>query len=269
LSPDGTRAVGDASPLGNRDLFTWDFERRIETRLTSDPKEELFAYFSPDGNSVYFTSNRLDNRFKIFITPTDRSREPELVFGDDEYEYWLMGVLSDRLLIMRTLPAGAKEFLTLGLTEPREIESIVSLPKGGLNAVASPNERWVAYQSNETDRTEIWARALVPDALSQVQISRAGGYYPQWSPDGRTIYYFAFDGAFMAVDLPDAATLVPGAPYEAFERRYRGPAAGPVLPDSGRLYDIARSDGRLLLTKSTQSDNKTIRIVRGFSTLLD
>ena len=268
LSPDSSRVVGDNAFDGNRDLFIWDFERSVETRLTGDPKEDLFGYFSPDGNSVYFTSNRLDNRMKIFVVPIDRSREPELVYGDDELDCWLMDVLSDRILVMRTLAGGGREFVTIKFEEPREPQLIVSLAQGGLNPVASPNERWLAYQSNETDRTEIWVRSLDAAAPAQAQISRAGGYYPQWSPDGRTIYYFAFDGAMMAVDLNDGSTLVPGSPYEVFAYRYRSPVTGPVIADSGRLYDVAR-DGRLLMSKSTAADAKTIRVVRGFSSLLD
>ena len=62
------------------------------------------------------------------------------------------------------------------------------------NAAFSPDGQWVAYQSNESGRPEIYVRPFVPPgatatAAPQSQISTAGGIMPAWRSDGKELYY--------------------------------------------------------------------------------
>jgi WD40 repeat protein len=66
-------------------------------------------------------------------------------------------------------------------------------------AVVSPDGRWMAYQSNASNRLEVYARPL-PGRGAAIPISTAGGTMPVWSRDGRTIYYRGATG-LMAVDV--------------------------------------------------------------------
>ena len=266
-SHDGSMIVTDVSADGNRDLYLWDLERRVPTKLTTDPREDLFGYFSQDDESIYFSSDRLDNTMKVFVVPIDRSREPELVYGEPDAQIWLMGVLSDRLLASRVVPGEPTQFLTISTTETREIDFIVSVPAGN-NVTASPDEQWIAYQSEETGTTEVWVRSLDAVTPTKVQVSTAGGYQPSWSPDGQKLYYVDFEGALMSVDVIDNVTFRPSASYEALEYRYFSRTYSNSAITSGRIYEIA-SDGRMLITKTEPIDFKTIKLVRGFSTLLD
>ena len=58
----------------------------------------------------------------------------------------------------------------------------------------SPDGRWVAYQSNETGRYEIYVRAF-PAPGGAVPVSTAGGVYPRWSRDGKELYFIAPDAS--------------------------------------------------------------------------
>jgi dipeptidyl aminopeptidase/acylaminoacyl peptidase len=52
----------------------------------------------------------------------------------------------------------------------------------------SPNGRWVAYQSDETGKSEVYVRSF-PDGGGKRQISANGGEAPRWSHDGRELFF--------------------------------------------------------------------------------
>ena len=86
----------------------------------------------------------------------------------------------------------------------------------------SPDGRWMAYQSNETGRYEIYVRPF-PREAGPIPISTAGGVYPRWSRDGNELYFIAPDAKMMAVSIRAAATVLDaGAPAPRFQTRRLG-----------------------------------------------
>ena len=63
-----------------------------------------------------------------------------------------------------------------------------------------PSPRWVAYQSDEPGRLEIYTQGF-PEPRGKFQISTGGGQYPEWGAGGRELFYVAPDANLMAVDL--------------------------------------------------------------------
>ena len=106
----------------------------------------------------------------------------------------------------------------------------------------SPDGRWVAYQSDESGRYEIYVRAF-PGPGGQWQISTAGGIQPRWRPGGRELYYIAPDGTLMAAPVGvNGATIEAGRPVALFRTRIVG--VGDI--GLGTNYDVSR-DGRFLI----------------------
>jgi hypothetical protein len=62
----------------------------------------------------------------------------------------------------------------------------------------SPDGGLVAYNANESGRWEVYV-ARFPEFNSKRQVSRDGGVQPQWSGDGRELFYFAGDGSMRLV----------------------------------------------------------------------
>jgi hypothetical protein len=52
----------------------------------------------------------------------------------------------------------------------------------------SPDERWLAFVSDQSGRPEVYVRPLGTEG-EQVQVSLAGGSEPLWGPDGRELFY--------------------------------------------------------------------------------
>jgi hypothetical protein len=74
----------------------------------------------------------------------------------------------------------------------------------------------VAYQSDETGRTEIYI-ASFPDARRRLQVTSDGGSFPEWGPDGRELFYLSGDGMLTVVGLRNGPEgLEPSSPQRLF-----------------------------------------------------
>jgi dipeptidyl aminopeptidase/acylaminoacyl peptidase len=112
----------------------------------------------------------------------------------------------------------------------------------------SPDGRWVAYVSNETERDEVYIR-LFPGPGGKWQVSTNGGVDPRWRRDGHELFYVAPDGKLMAVAIevePDGRTVSPGAPVALFPTRFATGANVSVGFNSRPQYAVA-PDGRFLM----------------------
>ncbi len=122
-------------------------------------------------------------------------------------------------------------------------------PHAERDAQFSPDGRWVAYQSNETGRAEIYVRPFVPPSdprprTGQWSISTNGGAQPRWRDDGKELYWIAPDATLMAapVALRDDSVDA-GAPFSLFSTHIA--MGGAEMSLSGQ-YNVA-PDGRFLI----------------------
>ena len=68
-----------------------------------------------------------------------------------------------------------------------------------LNGDLSPDGRWLAYQSDESGRYEIYVSPF-PDTSSQRRpVSSGGGREPRWSRDGSELFYRGGESGAMIV----------------------------------------------------------------------
>jgi hypothetical protein len=102
-------------------------------------------------------------------------------------------------------------------------------PKFSPASLSSPGQgrpQWIAYQSNQSGRWEVYARPFDPDSPTgtppggaEVQLSTAGGVSPRWNGNGKELFYVHLDGAsgtVMSVDL-SKSVLQPGAAKALFK----------------------------------------------------
>jgi serine/threonine-protein kinase len=92
--------------------------------------------------------------------------------------------------IYRTAP-GAKyprDILAVRLTGDRTGTPLVTGPNTESLPRLSADGKWLAYQSNESGRFEIYVRPF-PGNGARVQVSDVGGTEAIWGRDGRSLYY--------------------------------------------------------------------------------
>ena len=85
-------------------------------------------------------------------------------------------------------------------------------------ATFSPDGKYMAYQSNESGRMEIYVHEF-PEARTKWQVSTGGGTQPHWRADGKELFYR--DGrSLMAVPVATDSTFTIGSPVRLFETRF-------------------------------------------------
>jgi hypothetical protein len=109
--------------------------------------------------------------------------------------------------------------------------------------VFSPDGHWLAYESDESGKTEVHVRAFPPPAFGQGGqwvISTGGGEEPNWSRTNHELLYQAGD-QIMAVGYS-----VKGGSFVAEKPRVWAPSLGgkewALAPDSKRLVVMAPAE---------------------------
>ncbi len=248
LSPDGSRVAMDVRS-GERDIWTWDLERRTASRLTFFASRDEYPAWSPDGRRLYFASIRTGT-VAMFSMPSDGSGEAVEVAGIEGDQYSISP--DGETVIFRgnyyeTGPASSIWMASLvGDAEPRPLLQSDFVQR---NAEISPDGRWMVYQSEESGEFEIYVRPF-PDVNSgRWQLSSSGGSEPFWSRDQRWIYYVSRRDRHL-FRLPvsvEGDAFVPGRLEDLGEVPFD-------LSGQGRNLDI-HPDGRILGPVPIGDDN--------------
>jgi hypothetical protein len=113
-------------------------------------------------------------------------------------------------------------------TADRKPVPLVHGPLAEDHGQVSPDGKWLAYQSNETGRFEIYIQPF-PTGAGRWPISTSGGQFPRWRRDGRELFYMdrTSGGKIFAVDVNAVGlALVAGAPKALFDSGYINLNAG-------------------------------------------
>jgi len=105
----------------------------------------------------------------------------------------------------------------------------------------SPDGKWLAYQSDEGTRPEIYVRDLTGSG-GRRQVSTTGGEEPHWSRNGDEIYY-RNDTRFMVATVTTRTEFRSNPPQLLFEGVYN------LRSDTGMSYDVDRITGRFAMLR--------------------
>ena len=132
------------------------------------------------------------------------------------------------LRVLRLDPSttlGAGPSTPLG-TPPRQTEPLVQTTFAEDNGELSPDGHWLAYQSNESGRYEIFVRPFPTVDAGHWTISTSGGSSPLWARSGTELFYLDGTGAMTRVPIQTAPTFSAGTPTKLFDTRYSRRRAG-------------------------------------------
>ena len=112
-----------------------------------------------------------------------------------------------------------------------------------------PEPRHVVYVSNESGRSEIYVDEF-PQPRAKVRVSHDGGTFPDWSADGREIFWISPSGALVSATVRATSNgLSPDSPREPIDLKVSlGNPNYRVSPDGRRILAITAADtGRSLI----------------------
>jgi serine/threonine-protein kinase len=109
-----------------------------------------------------------------------------------------------------------------------------------LNPMISPDGRWLAYQSDESGRYEVYVLPFLRPG-GQRLISTAGGYRPVWSKKGPELFYRSSEGMMVAGYAASGEAFVRGKPRLWASKKDLGTFFDPA-PD-GKRFAVVQEEG--------------------------
>ena len=204
----------------------------------------------PSGLEVTFSSFSTGVS-DIYVSAADGSGQARLLFNsptsDFGYEWspdgkYLVGSGSGSLWYLKRNGDGEWEKVTLADRHFRHVSPDLS-----------PDGRYLAFESSENGRAEIWVRAF-PAGPGKWLVSTDGGAQPRWKGDGSELFYVQGD-TLMGVPVTLEPEFSSGRPEPLFEGHG-------VFEGRGQRYDVTADSERFVVVENIeQPDELSIRVV--------
>jgi Tol biopolymer transport system component/predicted Ser/Thr protein kinase len=198
LSPDGKRLAVDIFDARRSRAEVWivDLSSGARTKLASGDSNNSNPIWSPDGDRVAFASDRKAKgvHSDVWVKSINGGTEELLLESSDARtpEDWSR---NGRFLSFNVIPVSGRRNLQIWFADLASGRKSTAFQISALyqnNSRISPDGRWLAFNSDESGRTEVYVVPF-PSGTGKWQVSVAGGGLPRWRGDGRELYYLAVD----------------------------------------------------------------------------
>jgi Tol biopolymer transport system component len=224
LVADGSRAV--ISVIGTardeRDIWLFDVDRGVRTRITDDRADDSDALLSPDGASVVFSSRR-GQRKGLYRKIINSVIAPESLLQEDDRNKMPLSFSPDgrHLLYARLGDRAGFDLWVLDLDQERKPIPFAQTASNEPHGAFSPDGRWVLYQSSESGRNEIYVSPF-PATGAKTLVSTSGGQNPHWRGDGKEAYFLSGNSLMSAsVELSGERVGIGGTQTLFQDHRFR------------------------------------------------
>jgi Tol biopolymer transport system component len=238
-------AVSLVDPVaGPPDIWIYEVSRGLRSRFTFDPAADRRPIWSPDGARLAFSSNR-KGQFNLYIRSFAGSGTEELLLEDDRETFPTDWSSDGRYILFHTRgdPKTLSDVWALPLSGDRKPIPVVQTQFRELEAVFSPDGRWIAYTSEESGRFEVYVTPF-PGPGRKWQVSTSGGDLPHWSGTGREIFFVGTGERIMAAEVSASGdTFQVGRTQQLFEIRSQRP---------GNVFDVTPDGQRFLVNTAPQ-----------------
>jgi len=267
LSPDQKSLLTEVQDHG-RHVWIYDLARGVRTRLTQEDGTVNGAVWSPDGQSVAYSSFRGEH-YDLYrrsangagaeellgtniISPESWSPDGKVLLchdaGNRVLELWAMPLNPDQ-------PGGTRKPFPV-------VQSSATVAHGAF----SPDGHWIAYTSRESGRNEIYATPFPPGAGGKLRISSAGGVLPKWRQDGKEMFFSAPDGHLMAAEI-----RWKGDAFEVGQLHtlFLNPSSVQTSFMAGRIYEVTADGQRFLIpVPAAEKAPEPITIIQNWTAAL-
>ena len=238
ISPDGRRIAFTLRQPDHNDIWLVDATSDTREHFTFESAEDETPVWSPDGQRIAYSSAWTGQSRRIYIKPVDGSSEPELIYTGDQHVHltdwspdgkWLaFNRLADQMSVQLVSTDGEGQLVPVSTTTGNQS-----------SAVFSPGGEWLAYSSDESGRSEVYAMSF-PELGSKIQVSVDGGQSPRWNGRGDELFYLGADDKITvrSVSIQGRALRFSGTPRALFPTTMEWPEYD-VTPDGQHFVVFA------------------------------
>ncbi len=217
--------------------------------------------WSPEGRHIAVGAQR-GKEWQVVVLADDASAQPRVLLARPQRTYPCDWTPDGRTLIFQTSTAATGWDLHLLPLDERAQPAgaprpFLATPFHEMNAVLSPDGRWVAYESDEVDGLfQVYARAF-PAGDRKVRISSAGARWPSWSAGGKLAFWDSSARGIQVAQTRERdghlAVESIGAPFGT--DGYTSPLlARLMISGSGGRFNAHPRDGRFLVLESSAAE---------------
>ncbi len=261
IAPDGTRAVFvRATSPSESTLWLTDLSRGGAVPLSTGPGLNTSPVWAPDSTRVVFASDR-DGPQNFYVKTMGDASPETLVYRSSllfkNPTSWSPD--GQWILFTRTSASSPGDVYVLPASGGATPQPYVAGPRAHVGGVSSPDGHWVAYESDDTGRAELYVQSFpTPGRAVQVSIQGAGGasggapvpYW--WTPDGRHLLFVGIEQRSLW-----RADLTPGPSLKV-----AGVARLAALPPGLVSIDMTPDRNRFLALLPEQAGERSITIVQ-------
>ena len=267
FSPDGTLLAMEILEQQN-DIWTYAWQRDTLSRVTFEPLLDRIPVWTPDGQRIAFASPRdTKGPYNIYWQRADGTGDVQRLTESPLNHAPQSWHPSGKVLAFREQRAGTNyDILLLNVDgddasgwKPGKIEDFAASPAIESEAMFSPDGQWLAFQSDESGRNEIYVRPFRGPG-GRRQVSTTGGEYPTWSRKRSELFYRTPDQRiWVASYTADNDSFRPDNPLLWSEE---------TLTDRGarlRNFDLHADGERVAGLKAAQFQTDRIEVVLGLN----
>jgi WD40 repeat protein len=270
ISHDGGRVATSIGDPG--DIYIHDVQRGSATRFTFDPGNDTLPIWSPDDDHVLFQSSRIiegeefapGNLFRKATSGLEPEEHLAAAVGSRAAVLPADWSSDGSVILLTALNTGSGADIVIYSFKDNSIEPFIATDSDEESARLSPDGRWLAYESRESGRSEVYVQAF-PGPGGKWQLSKGGGTLPVWRADGKELFYLGDDGLMVVAVETDGGFRI-DTPVSLFK------ADVTFVADGYHSYDVTPDGKRFLfLAPVEKAAGKTgsVTLVQGWRGLIE
>lgn len=245
------------------DIWVIDWKRRVNTKVTLDPSDDMHPVWAPDGKRVAFVTYRKGNADIFVKNANGIGPETPLVEtpADEFVEDWSK---DGRFLAYRQAQGEFEDLYILPFDadgKPGQPFPIIQGPYRKDEPQFSYDGQWLAYVSDESGRFEVYVTSF-PALDQKLKVTDAGGGRPRWRADGKELFFIGLQSPVYAVDFMPGPKINAGIPRLLFAPN----APGGAVP-TRHLWDVSADGQRFFLRTASSIAGGTATALGGVPTV--